>query len=646
MNHDEGKPSLPNMAGDRSQPSLRRFLRSVDVTDYDALLERADADPRWFWQALVTHFDPVFEKAPDAMDDTSSSRDHHRWLPGARLNIADTCLRTDLDGYEADRPALVWEGESGQTITRTRGALAQEVRRAAQGLHDRGIKKGDRVGIFMPMIPETIAAFLAISSIGAVALPLFSGYGAEAVAQRLGNAEAKALITVDGTRRRGRTVPIKTVADAAVRSLPSIETVIVVEQAGIPPQSRTSRDISWVTLMSGGEKPARPLDAESTLMLVYTSGTSGNPKGTIHAHGGFLLKVLCDLGLLLDMGTGDRVMWMGDFGWLTGPILAVGVLATGGCLVMAEGTPDYPQTDRVFDLLSRHRISVFSLSPTLIRAQIAAGTVPSNDHDLSALRVIASTGEAWSRNAWDWCMRYLGLGGARILNYTGGTEIGGSILSGNLLLPDVPCSVGKPAPAMGAAILREDGSRGAEGQVGELVLDKPSPGLSRGLWQAEDVYQTTYWSRHSGYWSHGDLVFEDDAGFWHMAGRRDEVLKVAGKRIGAVEIENVAAQIDGVSEVAVVSAPDEVKGEVIVIFCVPTANSTTSSEDISKAVTNAFGPAFRPRSVVLVPDLPRTRTNKIMRSVLKTLVRGGTVDMSHIANPDIVEKVRESLSPS
>lgn len=628
----------------QSKSNLDRFLAASGVSDYDSLIRRSNADPDWFWNAVITHFRPVFEAASNGIQDHNTPVEHRAWLPGGKLNIAGTCLRNDHGDFASGKPALVWETENGQIETWDRERLGNEVRRASQGLRRSGISVGDRVGILMPMLPETIAAYLAVASVGAIALPLFSGYGAEAIAQRLHDAQAKALVTADGTTRRGREIPIKAIADDALRSAPSVEIVAVVERSGIAFDKKEGRDVSWSELTSLGDMEAVFLDAESELMLVYTSGTSGNPKGTLHSHGGFLLKVLCDLGLLLDMQPGDRVMWMGDFGWLTGPILAVGVLATGGCLIMAEGTPDFPENDRVFELLTRHRVTIFSLSPTLVRAQMAAGTTPSKTHDLSSLRILASTGEAWNPKAWDWCLHHYGAGSARILNYTGGTEIGGSILSGNLLLDDVVCSVGKPAPAMGVEILHDDGSPVSSGEIGELVLGMPSPGLSRGLWHADAVYQETYWSRFPKKWSHGDLVTVDENGFWHIKGRRDDVLKVAGKRIGSVEIENVALRVEGVSEAVVVPAPDDVKGQAIVLFVVVSQNSSTSTETVSEAVSGAFGQAFRPKAVAIVPGLPRTRTNKVMRSVLKKLVEGEEVDVSHVANPEIVKEIQTRWS--
>ncbi|MHA6347644.1 AMP-binding protein [Roseivivax sp. CAU 1761] len=624
--------------------NLSGFLAANSLADYDALLQKSDQDPNWFWNAVVRHFAPVFRMAPTAMATPGDISNGKEWLPGAVMNIADTCLRIDGDRFPATDPAIAWESEDGDVTIWNRQRLRDEVGQAAQGLSARGVGKGDRVGILMPMLPETIAAYLAVASLGAVAVPLFSGYGADAVVQRLSDAEAKALITVESTRRRGRDIAIIDVAQAALARVPTLSTLVVVLQAGSQYKPEGDQTISWRALTSQGSLAAQPCDAETLLMVAYTSGTSGKPKGTVHAHGGFLLKVLCDLGLLLDIRSGDRVMWMGDFGWLTGPILAVGVLSVGGCLVLAEGAPDYPSEDRVYQLLEKHRVSVFSLSPTLVRSLMVRELTPEPETDLSSLRVIASTGEAWRGSAWAWCAEHFGRNGARILNYTGGTEIGGTILSGNLLLEDVPGSVGKPAPGMGAMSLCEDGTPAPIGEVGELVLGHSSPGLSRGLWKAEEVFRETYCKRHPGRWSHGDLVERDAAGYWHMKGRRDDVMKVAGKRIAAAEVEAVAAAVPGISEVAVVSAPDDVKGERIVLFCIRTSGQQVAPAELSEAVANSFGTAFRPSEIHFVPDFPRTRTNKVMRNILKRIAAGEEFDASHVANADALDAIQTALA--
>jgi acetyl-CoA synthetase len=381
-------------------------------------------------------------------------------------------------------------------------------------------------------------------------------------------------------------------------------------------------------------------------MVVYTSGTTGRPKGTVHSHGGFLLKVACDIGLILDMNSRDRVLWMGDIGWLTGPILITATMFFGASFVLAEGTPDFPEGDRIWNLASRHDVSFLSLSPTLVRAQMRHGAVPRSGRDLSGLRIVASTGEVWQEEAWRWCEENLCAEGARILNYTGGTEIGGSILSGNLMIHSSPCSVGRPVPAMGAGIADAGDPRGTA--QGELILTRPSPGLTRGLHNALDRYIAAYWEKRPGIWSHGDLVLRNEDGDWFVRGRVDDLLKIAGKRVSPVEIETTVAKLPEVAETAVTGVPDAVSGEAIAVFVV--LRDAGVAEDVaidavSEAVRRDFGAAFRPRRVVIVNALPRTRSQKVMRGVLRELAAGSShIDSVAMDNPECLSQIRSALN--
>jgi acetyl-CoA synthetase len=537
----------------------------------------------------------------------------------------------------------VHEDEEGTERSVSFAGITGEAHALAAGLRRLGVVPGDRVGLMLPMSPESVVAFFGIALAGAVVLPLFTGFGAEALRVRLEDAGVRVLITAAATRRRGRVIGLKSVADAAVAGLPALERVIVVPGPGPEPAMTAGRDIVWAEALDRSAAPvAEQVPAEHPLMIVYTSGTTGKPKGTVHSHGGFLLKVICDLGLMLDINHHDRVMWLGDIGWLTGPILVTGTAFLGACFVLAEGTPDYPAPGRVWDLAARQRVSVLSLSPTLIRAQMRLGIIPREGRDLSALRIVASTGEVWQQEAWDWCARQVCGGQARILNYTGGTEIGGSILSGNLALPDVACSVGRPVPGMGAAIADAAQTGPA---LGELILTRHSPGLTRGLYGAPERYLASYWERRPGVWSHGDIVERDAQGDWFMRGRVDDVLKIAGKRVGPVEIETAVSRVQGVADVAVTGMPDAVSGMALAIFVVPAADAPDDLRAaVSRAVARDFGPAFRPRRVVAVEALPRTRSQKVMRGVLRDLLAGaGGIDTSAMDNPAALDAIRTAL---
>jgi acetyl-CoA synthetase len=627
--------------------ALAEFMAGAGCADYDALLARADADPEWFWRALLDRFPVGFATPPAALFDGAEGIEWGRWLPGARLNLAAACLSAGLAHRGADAPAVLHEDEDGQRRAASFAAIAAEAHALAAGLRRMGVAPGDRVGLMLPMSPEAVAAFFGIALAGAVVVPLFNGFGAPALRVRLEDAGVRVLITATGTRRRGRPVPLKAVADAACAGLAGLERMIVVGAPDPDVPMQGGRDIGWEAALDRAAPPAPEIvPAEHPLMIVYTSGTTGRPKGTVHCHGGFLLKVICDLGLMLDMNARDRVMWLGDIGWLTGPILVTGATFLGATLVLAEGTPDYPAPGRVWDLAAAHRVSVLALSPTLIRAQMRLGVTPRAGRDLEALRIVASTGEVWQPESWRWCEDHVCAGRARILNYTGGTEIGGSILSCNMVLRSAPCSVGRPVPGMGAAIA------GAEGQAGpaegELILTRHSPGLSRGLHGARARYLAAYWQRRPGVWSHGDVVARDAAGDWFVRGRVDDLLKIAGKRISPVEIEATVAAVPGVAEAAVTGMPDPVSGEAIAVFVVPAAGApATLPDSVAEAVRRDFGAPFRPRRVVCVAALPRTRSQKVMRGVLRALLAGEeAIDTAAMDNPETVAALRAALDPA
>jgi len=636
---------MPSTDETDRQCVLSRFIADSGIGSYDSLVEKANSDPEWFWSSVISYFGLTFIKPPMRMFAEGDDPQWQRWLPGASLNLAASCIASGIAIRGPSADAVVWESEDNLIRRMSFAELEAETHALAGALRRAGIGKGDRVGILMPMLPETVVAFFAVALIGAVALPLFSGFGPAALAARLADAEAVCVIVVDGTRRRGRTVNLKATADIAAKEVPTLRHMIVLRSLGNDVAMDPGRDVWWDDVrMLRAERSISEVDAEHPLMIVYTSGTTGKPKGTVHTHGGFLLKVAADLGLILDIRSDDRVMWLGDFGWLTGPILATGCMLRGATLTVAEGTPDYPGRGRVWDLIERHAISVFSLSPTLIRAQMRQEVEPTAGRDLSCLRIIVSTGEIWQPEAWRWCDEKVCGRTVPILNYTGGTEVGGTILSCNLLERSKPCSVGKPVPGMGADIAPIEGESQAGDETGELVLRQVSPGLTRGLYKADDVYIATYWSRYPGLWSHGDLVTRDADGQWFVRGRTDDVMKIAGKRTSPSEIEAVVNLTSGVVESAVSSTPDDIKGEALAVFYVG-----SSEQDLTRAIADAvagvFGPAFKPKWVLRVSELPRTRSQKVMRGVLRRLAEGSsTIDTSAMENPECVEHLREVIA--
>jgi len=534
-------------------------------------------------------------------------------------------------------------------ICHIRHAFAAETRRVAAGMQDLGIARGEVVAIFMPSVPEAIAAFLAIVSFGAIALPVFSGFGEDALVQRLADAGAVAIVTADRTFRRGKEIGMARKAENVRPQLPALRHVIVV-----PRNPETALEnpgwISWSALQSPDrEQPPIPLPAETVAMLVYTSGTSGKAKGSVHSHCGFMVKTAADYGLVHDLNQDDRLLWMSDMGWLTGPMLAAAVPMMGAGMVLAEGTPDWPDAGRLWRLVEEFGVTFLGVAPTMIRAamQHPPGTIEA--HDLSSLRITAATGEPWTPDAWEWFREKAGRNGeVPLLNYSGGTEIGGGILGTSLLHRDVPpCAFGGPLPGMQVRALDAHGQPIRRGEVGELALAGPSIGLSRGLWHDPDRYIASYWSARPGMWMHGDFVSIDKDGHWYLHGRSDDTIKIAGKRTGPAEIESLLLATGLLAEAAAVGIYDPVKGQALACVCVP-AQGVAGDEDtaakLGAAVVAGLGSSFRPKRVVFVPDLPKTRTMKLMRRVVRSGLEGSPPgDLSGIVNPEAVDMLATAV---
>ncbi len=628
---------------------LRAFLDMHDLSGFDALGDLAVRDPERFYDALIRFFDIGFSVPYERILDSSAGKEWPRWCIGGRTNLATNCLDRQLEAGRGGREAIVWEGEDGEVRRWTYSDLARETALLADGLRSLGLGKGDIVAIYMPMLPETAAAFLAVARIGAVALPLFSGFGPAAVANRLNDAAAVAVLTVDGTLRRGAVVEMKTALDRAAQDVPTLRHVVVLNCLGIgPPGRRAGRDHDWHGLVSAAsEAPVVEMAAEDPLMLIYTSGTTGRPKGTVHTHCGALVKNALDLGLLLDIGGGDRLLWMSDMGWLVGPKTVIGATLLGATLILAEGAPDYPDAGRLWRLAAEHGATVVGLTPTVARAYMARSPEVVDAHDLRSLRILVSTGELWDRESWSWLFHRIGGGKTPILNYAGGTEVGGAILIGTLLHPLRPCSFGGPVPGTAAGAVDDKGDPAAVGAKGELVMRQPSIGLTRGLWNDPTRFIETYWSRYPGCWAQGDLASIDDKGLWYLHGRADDTIKVAGKRTGPGEIEQLLLASGRVSEAAAVGVPHPVKGEVIVCVCVPRTTGEPDREIadlLCDAVADGLGNPFRPQDIVFVEDLPRTRNQKIMRRVVRALYVGEDPgDLQSLANPGVLAMIETAL---
>ncbi|MDP6705586.1 MAG: AMP-binding protein [Alphaproteobacteria bacterium] len=628
------------------ESTLKRFMDAHGIASYDELIARADDDPEWYWNALIEDLGIPFTKPYDKVFDTSDGMPWIKWCVGGEMNAAASCLGRHRGTAMAARLAVSWESEEGEVKQWTYAELDAETCRLAEGLKSLGLGPGDAIGIYLPMSREVLAAFFAVLHIGAIAVPLFSGFGAEAIQARLNDSEAKAVITADGSRRRGNVVEMKAIMDQAAVQVPTLAHVVVLDYLGAEVAMTEGRDVAWsdLTRDKPAESEATPMPADDPAVLIYTSGTSGMPKGTIVTQCGLAVKPACDFHYNVDMKPDDRLIWLTDFGWAVGPIIAAASATVGSALVLAEGGPDYPDPGRMWRLAQDHEATVLGTAPTAIRALMRHGAELVAQYDLSKLRLIASTGEPWTDEAWWWTFEHVAKRQLPILNWCGGTEIGGGILCSNVLTPMKPCAFSGPIPGMAADIVDEEGRSLPPGEVGELVLRHPSIGLSRGLWKDPDRYIETYWEMFGDLWRQGDWASRDEDGLWYVHGRSDDTIKVSGKRTGPAEIEGLLMASGKVSEAAVIGLPDEIKGQSVACVCVPApgiAGDEALVAELMAAVVEGMGRSFRPARIIFTDDLPKTRSMKIMRRVIRAVVVGEAPgDLSSMVNPESLESLK------
>ncbi len=630
--------------------NITRFMRANGIGTYDELVERSTGDVEWFWDAVVRDLGIEFFEPYERVVDTSRGVEWATWFDGGKVNLAHDCV----DRWAERTPeavAVIWEGEDGEVRRVAYRELREMSDRVAHGLRSLGIGRGDAVGIFMPMAPETVAAVMGCAKLGAIWLPIFSGFAADAVAARLQDAGARLLITADGFPRRGRRVAMRETADEAAAASPTVEHVLVWTRLGRDDLPWAGgRDVRWDELLAAQPAdrfPTERLDAEHPLFLAYTSGTTGRPKGAVHVHGGFLVKIAEEVAYQVDLHPGEILFWLSDLGWIMGPWEVVGATALGSTVFLYEGAPDHPGPDRIWDMVERHGITTLGVSPTLIRALIPHGAEHVRKHDLSSLRILASTGEPWNPEPYRWFFEEVGGGRCPIINLSGGTEVGACFLSPLPINELKPCTLRGPALGMDIDVFSPDGRPVPRGEVGELVCKKPWPAMTRGIWGDPERYLDTYWRRWPGVWVHGDWASVDDDGFWFLHGRSDDTMNVAGKRLGPAEVESALAFHPAVAESAAVGIPHEVKGEAIWCFVVPKPGHEPGDDlarELAAAVAEHLGKAFKPERVVFVAELPRTRSAKILRRAIRATVAGEDPgDLSSLENPSAIEGIRAAV---
>ncbi|MCW2925288.1 MAG: acyl-CoA synthetase/AMP-acid ligase [Thermoleophilia bacterium] len=628
------------------------FLQSHGIPDPDALLARSQADPEWFWDAMVKHLGIEFSTPyRQVLDDREP--EFPEWFVGGQLNLANDCVFKHARGRLATHPAIIWEGEDEGQRRLTYADLKRDVAMLADAFDKMGIGPGDRVGIYLPMVPEVVVAFYACAAIGAMAVPVFSGFAADAIAQRLSHCGAKAVICADGTLRRGKQVAMKQTVDQAIEQVPTVEHVIVWRRLGIDVPMKAGRDVFWHEALAGADASRQPLavDSEHPVLLAYTSGTTGTPKAAVHVHGGLLVKIAEEAHFQTDVGPRDVLHWVTDMGWIMGPWECIGAHANGATLVLMEGAPDFPDPGRLWRLVERHAITVLGVSPTLIRALRQAGDEHVRAADLSSLRVFASSGEPWNPEPWHWLNETVGEGRCPIINLSGGTEVGACFLSPTPLTPLKPTSLGKPCFGMSVEVWDPlTGKQLGPGEgVGELVCTKPWPAMTRGFFGegGRERYLETYYSTWPGVWKHGDWASIDSDGMWYLHGRSDDTINVAGTRIGPAEYESSVVDHQSVAEAAAIGVPDAVKGEQVWVLCIMAPGKRASDRlraVLVEMVGERLGKAFRPSQVLFVKALPKTRSAKIVRRAARAAALGRDLgDISSVENPESLRGITRAV---
>jgi acetyl-CoA synthetase len=613
-----------------ARANVTRLQRRAGASDYGTLVRRSCEEPEWFWPLVVDDLGLEFAQPWERVVDLSRGPEWTTWFVGGRLSIAHNCVHR----WAKRRPgavAAVGLGEDGSRRELTFAELSRDVTRLAEELAALGVAQGDRVAIFLPMSPEVAVASHAVAHLGAIQVPVFSGFAAPAVAQRLQASEAKVVITQRASTRRGRPVPMLEIVEQALEQAPSVKHVV------LAPFALDERP---------GALPAVQVDSETPYLLTYTSGTTGAPKGVVHVQGGFLVSIAREAAYQADVHEGDVMHFATDMGWIMGPWTLVGAGALGGTIVFAEGAPDWPTPDRLWRTVEAERVTSLGLSPTLARALLPHGAPTA---DLSSLRTFVTTGEPWNPEPYRWLFEDVGGARVPVINCSGGTEVGACFLSPTVASPIKACSVGGPALGMAMDVVDEHGaSLVGTGEVGELVCRRPFPGMTRGFWRDPQKYIDTYWSRIPGVWVHGDWASVDADGFWFLHGRSDDTLNIAGKRIGPAELESAAIDHPAVREAAAIGVPHAVKGETSWIFCclLPGATPGTDLErEVSETVAARLGKAFAPDRVIFVEALPRTRSAKIVRRAVRATALGRDPgDLSSLENPESLEAIAAAVA--
>jgi acetyl-CoA synthetase len=626
-------------------PEFSAQAHIKSMREYEELRAEAERDPDAYWARMAEElswfkrWDTVLKWEPP----------HAEWFGGGELNISYNCLDRHLTSWRRNKAAIIWEGEPGEQRTLTYQQLHREVCRCANVLKRAGVARGDRVALYLPLIPELAIAMLACARIGATHSVVFGGFSADALRERINDAGCKVVITADGGFRRGAEVKLKPAVDEALKQTPTIETCIVVKRTGSDVRMQLGRDHWWHEWMeaASGDCPAEELPSEHPLFILYTSGTTGKPKGILHTTAGYLLYTHLTTKWVFDLKEEDTYWCTADIGWVTGHSYVVyGPLSNGATTLMYEGAPNYPEPDRFWQMIERHRVNIFYTAPTAIRAFIKWGEQWPRRHDLTSLRLLGTVGEPINPEAWMWYRDAIGGGRCPIVDTWWQTETGGIMISPLPgATPTKPGSATKPLPGIAADIMTKTGEPVADTMGGYLVIKRPWPGMLRTLWNDDERYRQAYWSEIEGVYFAGDGARRDTDGYYWIMGRVDDVINVSGHRLGTMEIESALVSHEAVAEAAVVGRPDELKGQAVVAF-VTLEGTRQSSEELKAAlrqhVAKEIGALAKPDDIRFTDALPKTRSGKIMRRLLRELAASGAVagDTTTLEDFSVLERLR------
>jgi acetyl-CoA synthetase len=642
--------------------NVYRFMQEYDIADYDDLIERTTTEVEgvdasgveWFWDELVDYLGVEFYEDYETVRDNSRGPQFTDWYPGGELNIAHNTVdrHAAVDSDTRNKVACIWEGEDGEVREVTYHELHRQSNKVANALEERGIETGDRVGLYMPMVPEVISILYGCFKVGAIAVPIFSGFGVDATATRLEDPECSILFTGDGFYRRGSEVTLKETADEAIAQADTdVNSVIVFDRLGADIPWTEGRDETWAEAVEAQDDSyeTKSLPSGQESMLLYSSGTTGKPKGIVHTHAGALMQTAKEIHFGFDQKPSDRFFWVSDIGWMMGPWTLIGNHTFGGTIFMYEGAPDYPQPDRFWEMIDRHKLTQFGISPTAIRALRKKGDDWLDGYDLSSLRLLGSTGEPWDPESWLWFYENVGGGEAPIINISGGTEICGCFLMPMPTQPLKPTTLGGPGIGMAIDIVNSQGESVADThERGFLVARDSCPSMTKSLWEGDERYLDTYWSSFEDppLWDHGDWAQKDDDGFWFLHGRADDALNVAGRKVGPAEVEGALIEHPTVNQAATVGVPDDTTGTAVVAYVIledGVEETDALRDDLRVQVGEELGKPFRPREILFVDEFPKTQSGKIIRRAIQATYTGEDLgDMSSIENPDALERLADA----